>query len=176
MVGSPFDTRNQPFPIGGYTPGYNDPLSQPYGPGGMRAPGPGQFLRGDPVPGMAGPGMQPPSIIQKAIMPSFNMLRPDEDEPRRGVDDWLRGGADWLGGAVQGAGRWLRNPDNLSAATNVLGTGAMIYGAHKDRKAYEEEAARQREIEEQERAAYHSWDPERRRILEEMMRRRNQGG
>jgi hypothetical protein len=81
-----------------------------------------------------------------------------------------------VGDALQGAGRWLRDPENLSAAANVLGTGAMVYGAHQDRKAYEREAERQREIEEQERAAYHSWDPERRRILEEMMRRRNQGG
>jgi hypothetical protein len=149
MMYDPRQTRGGPG--SGYVPGYNDPLSQPYGPGGMGGPGsfqPGQFLRGGPMPGgspMMGAGGAPmTSARQNAV---------------RGVGSYIREPLDWLKEGAGKVGDWLGQGDNLATAAQLAGTAAQVYGANQDRKRYDEYVAYEREREEEDRRRGEEYGP-----------------
>lgn len=112
--------------------------------------------------------------------------------PRMGIGQFMQQGAPPMGGMQIGAppvgpaapgrmgigsllkkaGGWIAQPENMNAITNVIGTGMAIHGARQDRKLYEGEIERQREMEEEQRRRYDSWNPQRQELLNEIIMRR----
>lgn len=159
MPYDPYNPNAAP-PFGGYRPGYNDPLSQPFGPGGMGMPGsmgqpfmPGQFIRGGgPAVGVGGAPLT--SARQNEMRMSRNSFSPGSfiREPLDWVGEGVKKGWDWISDGEHGA-------DRLAALTNLGGTVAGVIGANKDRAAWEEEMARQRRMEEEDRQRGEEYAP-----------------
>lgn len=157
-----------PFSRGG---GYPGAFGGPGGSGGfpMRPPqmGIGSFMRSDPTIGMAGGPMGPPQapgIIPGATAGPYP--QPGAAKPQ-GIGGHIKGALDWLTDEEQGGNR-----TNLLLGT--AGIGMQAYGAHQDRKRYEAELARERELEDEQRQRMATASPYLAQMFAQM--RGSQGG
>jgi hypothetical protein len=146
-----------------YSPGYRDRLSfdrNPFGGQGFGGGFGGQmpWSPGSNLPDMPGVGM--------ALSQSLGDRAGDA---ARGAGRHVKGALDWLTDDEHGAGR-------INAIANVVGTGAGIYGAHKDRQAWAEEMERQRLAEEEDKKRRAGYGPLMGSVLERMMTSASGGG
>lgn len=146
-------------PRGGYMPGYNDPLSRPFG----RMPG--------MMSGMAfGPGL--PNAGQMPQIPGLGgkPYAPGGGDPnkRKSIGSYLTGALDWLTDEDQGAGR-------ANLLLGGLGLGLNYFGARDDRREERRQTEREEGFEDEQRARMAALQPIMTPALVEMLRKR-QGG